>query len=871
MNDGRPGRFAFKLLRSFCPEQLCEEIEGNLVQKFNIDAKSLGERKARRRLIWNVVRFFRPGIILRNRQGIEFDQLFMVRNYFIIAYRHLAKHKTFSFINITGLAIGMAAFLLIVHYVQFERSYENFHENSEIISRVTLDIYKGSEFVVSDCEMYAPMGQLLKEKFPEVLDFTRLYSVGNRVVKKGTKKFYEHRIYFADPAVFKVFTLTVLHGKAELTTPFQMIVTKSIAQKYFGRANVVGETIDMAGSPFTITAVLSDLPPNTHFKFDFLVSHSTMNKLWGYKDEAFNGNNEYTYLLMTPPMDLTDFNEKLKAYSIELADRIGDDVIVCEPMKDIHLHSNKSFDMETNGSAQSVFFLMIIASFILFIAWINYINLSTARATERAREVGIRKVMGSFRFQLIFQFLSESIIITVAAGVMCLLLFYISLPLFVDLTGQPVSLDIFVIPGFWYWLLGLTVTGSLLAGLYPAFILSSFRPVLVLKGKFISSSHGQWLRKGLVVFQFATTVILIVCLCAVYFQIDYLQKYNLGLSVDQTLVLRAPPIESDSLFKVKARELKNELLLHSSVEMVTQSGTLPGLGLGELSTTGNVLRLGQEKSEKGFLYYINAFDENFIPMFKIDLAAGRNFEGPHGREFGLIINEEAMRALGFQSAEEAVGSEILFYNEDKKIIGVVKNFYQRSPKEKNIPMVFWYDNKADYFSLKVKEGRISEALEMARQTWNKRFPEYPFDYFFLDETYRQQYGPDLQFGRVIAVFCILALLIACLGLFGLSSFTITQRRKEISIRKILGASVGRITRLLSQDFVFLVGIASFIALPIAYLAMNEWLSHYAVRFTLTGWVFVIPMVIILLVAFLTVSFQTIHAAHANPVDSLKYE
>ena len=596
-----------------------------------------------------------------------------------------------------------------------------------------------------------------------------------------------------------------------------------------------------------------------------------MNKLWDYKDEVFNGNNEYTYLLMTPPMDLIKFNEKLKAYSIELVDRIGDDVIVCEPMKDIHLFSNKSFDMETNGSAQSVFFLMIIASFILFIAWINYINLSTARATERAREVGIRKVMGSFRSQLVFQFLTESIIITLASGVMCLLLIYVSLPLFIDLTGQHISKDIFEIPEFWYWFLSLTMTGSLLAGLYPAFILSSFKPVLVLKGKFISSSHGQWLRKSLVVFQFATTVILIVCLCAVYFQIDYLQNYKLGLSVDQTLVLRAPPIESDSLFKVKAWELRNELLLHSSVEMVTQSGTLPGLSLGELSTTGNVLRLGQEKSDKGFLYYINGFDENFIPMFKIDLAAGRNFEGNPEGEFGLIINEEAMRALGFQTAEEAVGSEILFYNNNKKIVGVVRNFYQRSPKEKNIPMVFWYDNKADYFSLKVKKGRIPEALGMARQTWNSRFPEYPFDYFFLDETYRQQYDPDLQFGRVIAVFCILAVLIACLGLFGLSSFTITQRRKEISIRKILGASVSRIARLLSQDFVFLVVIGTFIALPIAYLAMNEWLSHYAVRFTLTAWVFVIPLVVIFLVALLTVSFQTIHAAHANPIDSLKNE
>ena len=857
------------LLQWFCPDHLYEEIGGDLIQKFERDVKAFGQRKAKRRLAWNVVRFFRPGIVMRNKFSFELNQLYMVRNYFTIAYRHLIKSKTFSFINIFGLAIGMTAFLLIVHYVRFERSYENFHKNADNISRITLDIYKGPEFVVSDCGMYARIGPLIKEEFPEVLDFTRLCLIGKRVVQKEDKKFYESRMYFADPSVFNLFSFNVLAGEPALSSLFQAVITKSIAQKYFGRIDVAGESVEIEKKIFTITAVVDDVPANSHLKFDLLLSHSTMAKFWDYDENGYNGNNEFTYLLMTTPVDMASFNKKLKNLSIALKENIGDDLLVAQPMKDIHLYSNKSYEVEPNGNAQSVYFLMIIAVFILCIAWINYINLSTARATERAKEVGIRKVMGSQQRQLVFQFLSESIIVTLLAAVLCIIFVYLSLPFFTSLTGQNLTLAIFHDSGFWYLFIDLLLTGSLLAGLYPAFVLSSFRPASVLKGNFQSSSQGLWLRKGLVVFQFATTVVLIICMCTVYLQIHYLQMYKLGISIEQTLVLQSPKIESDSLYDIKARTLKKELLSHPSVQMVTLSGTLPGSG--DLSATGNILRPGEEKNDKGYIYYINSFDENFIPQFQMELIAGHNFDGGSGVDDQVIINEETVNALGFRNAKEAVGATLLFYNNEKMIIGVLKNFYQRSPKEKHIPMVFWYNTHAEYFSLRIKPDHISETMNSVKNTWSRVFPDTPFDYFFLDEKFNQQYKADRQFGKVIGLFSVLATLIACLGLFGLSSFMIVQRTKEIGIRKVLGASVTEIVQLLAQNFVRLVILAGLVAVPFSYFAMREWLSNYATHIQLSVWIFVFPSLVVLFISLFTVSFQTIGAAQRNPVNTLKNE
>ncbi len=873
MNKAKVPGIIFQFLRWFCPDHLYEEIEGDLIQRFHRDLSKSGRASALWKLVWNTISFARPGIIMRNRYSFRLTQLYMFQNYFKIAYRHISKNRMFPAINVIGLAVGMSAFLLIIQYVRFERSYEDFHKNAGNINRITLDIYKGEEYVITDCEMYAPVGPLLTRELPEVIDFVRMYENGNLDVRVGEKRFYEKRIYMADPSIFSVFSYPVLYGDkaTALSAPFQAAITETVAKKYFGRTDVVGESIEVGWNQYRIGAILEDVPQNTHLKFDILLSHATIAKLWNYKEDEFHGNNEYLYLLMAPGTDLTQFNKKLQAISFRLRDKIGDDRLVADPLTDIHLYSSKSYEPEPNGSARSVYVLLIIAVFILLIAWINYINLSTARAVERAREVGMRKVLGSRRYQLVFQFLSESVVVTTLASALTLALIYLCFPLFREFVGQPLSRNLFSDPGFWKLLFALTALGAVLAGMYPAFVLSSFEPVSVLKGKFRTSTHGLLLRRGLVIFQFASTAVLIVCMCTVYLQINYLQNYKLGMSIEQTLVLKAPTLYSDSVYHARSQSLRKDLQAIPAVHAIALSGAVPGLSLQNLSTTGNIFREGQKTEDKGYIYYINNFDESFVPAFEMEFVAGRNFEGNENSSNHLIINEAALPALGFQTADEAIGSVLSFYDVEKTVIGVLRNFHHRSPKEQHLPMVFWYSNYAEYFSLRINTDHINETVASVKETWSRVYPDAPFEFFFLDEAYNHQYKSDNQFGKVIAIFSALAVMIACLGLSGLSSFTILQRKKEVGIRKVMGASVPQIVSMLSGDFIRLVLIASLIALPAGYFLMEEWLSQYAVRISVNVWVFIVPFLLMIFISMLTVSIQTVKAAHTNPVNTLKNE
>lgn len=805
----------------------------------------------------------------------------MLLNFLRIAYRSLLKNQSFSFINILGLAVGMTAFLFIIQYVRFERSYENYNERADNIYRVTLDLYNGNEYVVTDCETYAPVGPSLKDKMPEVIDYARMFhNDGLQDIRIGSENFLEEGIYFADPSAIKMFAVKILNGNQNtaLTEPYKAVVSKSMAEKFFDDIDIVGQTLEIQGSLYQVTGVMEDIPVNTHLKFNILLSHSTLPKLYSpwYTDSSWGGNNEYTYLLMSPGTDLKTFNHKLVEFATGLKDKIGTQRFVAEPVKDIHLYSNKSFEPEINGSARIVNFLLIIASIIIIIAWVNYINLSTARSIDRAREVGIRKVLGSMKRQLVIQFLSESILINLLSAVLAFVFFQTGLPLFRGLTGQPLPHNLNSDPGFWLGFVALIFIGSTLSGLYPAFVLSSFNPAAVLKGKFRSSAHGQHLRKGLVVFQFAATVILMIGMCAVYMQINYLRTFDLGMNLEQTLVIRAPhQMNYDSLQKTRYENLKNEWGRNPNVVRVAHSESLPGLSLHELSTQSNVTKVGEEKKTGSYNYYFVDIDANFIPTLGIKLIAGRNFVVSASNHDQVMVNEEAVKRLGFTDPEEAVGSQITFTTRQggppSTIIGVIQNYYQQSPKETQIPMIFPYSEKAYYFSIKLKTDNVTESVAEIKNVWDQIFPQTLFHYFFLDEKYNQQYQADTRFGRVVGTFSALTVFIACLGLFGLSSFTIIQRTKEIGIRKVLGASVYQIVRLLSGDFVKTVLLAAIIALPIAYLAITQWLSGYATRIDLHSWMFIIPVVSILLIALMTVSLQTIKKALENPTGSLKQE
>lgn len=804
----------------------------------------------------------------------------MIKNYLRIAWRTLRKNIVFSYINILGLAIGIAAFLFIVQYIKFERSYEDFHVNADNILRLTTDFYNGSEYVMTDCETFAPLGPLIKEKMPEVIDFVRFYGHdGFTNVKAGEYNFLESGVYWADPSAFKIFTYEILDGDATeaLIAPFEVVLTESMAKKYFGRTNVTDELIEIDKSIYRIKAVIADIPPNTHLKFSFLLSRLSLKTLkpW-YPDDKWYNNNEFTFVLTAPGTDLATFNTNLAKATLPIKSVVPVAVFLAERIKDIHPYSTKAYEPEPTGNGKVVYYFSLIALFIIIIAWVNYINLSTARAVERAREVGIRKMMGSLKVQLVIQFLFEATILNVVAGILALMLFQLAFPFFRDLSGQPLPFNLMDDQSFWFLLAGLVAGGALVSGLYPAFILASFHPVSVLKGKFSSSGHGRFLRKSLVIFQFSATVVLLISMSTVYLQVKHLRKQDLGMNIDQTLVLTGRQLNMpDSLFRLTSRTFKTELLKTADVESVSRSGSLPGVDMQDLSTT-SIWRISASKTDEGgYIYYYFPVDADFIPTLNMTLLAGRNFEADVPNQDQLIVNEEAARVLGFSNAEEAVGSRVTFRTRDQTdgstIIGVLKNFHFRSPKEGHLPMVLYYNEPSDYFALRVRSNEMPKTLATVETIWRKVYPNTVFNCFFLNDKYDQQYRADTQFGKVMAVFSGLIIFIACLGLFGLSSFTITQRTKEIGIRKVLGSSVIGIVRLLTFDFTKTILIAALLALPIAYLLMEEWLSSYAVRISLNAWIFILAVIAILLIAIITVSFQTIRTAVANPVNSLRQE
>jgi len=872
-----PPKHPLQFLRWFCREDYLDEIEGDLIEVF-VKQVEKNPREAKWKFAWSVIKYFRPEF-MKSFRSYQPNAYGMYKSYFKIGWRNLLKNKAYSLINIGGLAMGISCFLFLLSYVRFEKSYESFHKNADNIYRVTLDLFKGDEFLMTDCETYAPFGALAKEKMPEVVGFVRLMNNDNARVKVGEQKFLEERSYFADSSVFSIFSFKPLHGDLEgaLAKPNEAVITASTAKKYFGKTDVVNESLEAVGGLYKIIAVIEDIPTNTHLKFDFLLSHVTYPKIQkDYTDQSWEtGNNEFTYLLMNPGTEVKEFNNKLKILSASLKDKINEDRFSAEPIKDIHLYSNKTFEPDVNGSARTVYALMIIAIFIIGLAWVNYINLSTAKAIERAREVGVRKVLGSARSQLVGQFLMESLLVNIVAALSALIIIKIGLPYFQNLTGQPM-LDIFQYSSFWYSFLAVVIIGIVFSGGYPALVLSSFNPVAVLKGKFGSSAHGQWLRQGLVVFQFTATTVLIICLGIVYLQINHLQHFDLGMDINQTLVLRAPEKDQpDSVIQARYSSFKTELLRDPTIQIISQSQSIPGSGMNEVSTTQSIFQLGKDKSSGSFNYYHYAIDADFIPVLGMKLVAGRNFEAGMNNLNLVIINEEASASLGFSSPQQAIGSKITYQmskQEYSTVIGVVKDFYQRSPKESQVPMVLrYYSGFSSYVAMKVKTDNIKETIDQTKTKWDEFFPSTPFSYFFLDEKYNQQYKADAQFGNVMAAFSIIALIIACLGLFGLSSFAILQRTKEIGIRKVLGGSVAQIVQLLSRDFIKWVLFASVLAMPLAYLLSEKWLSGYAVRIQLNVWVFIIPLILITISSILTVSLQTFKAANANPVDSLKTE
>ena len=805
----------------------------------------------------------------------------MFRNYFKIAWRNILRQKGYAGINIFGLAIGISACLLILQYVFFELSYENFQVNKDRIYRVQQDRYdKGSLSTQWAAGAYA-VGNSLKDAIPEIEDYVKVVSRGQFLTEVNNTPVKIEKGYFASASFFKIFTFPLIagDGKTALKDPYTAALSETTAKKIFGITNVVGKTIQLnRNRHFTITAVYKDAPVNTQLKPDMLLSYATFIQEMGpdnNPETAWYWDGCLTYLLLRadadPKVVESKFQPVVDKFTAADLKRLNAAVIYkLQPLTDIHLYSHYMMEPGVNGDGQTVYLLLGIAFFIVVIAWVNYINLATARAISRAKEVGIRKTIGSQRRQLVIQFLSESALLNAIALIVALVIVLISIPGFNSLSGQQLSFSLFARSDFWLGLTALFIVGVFLSGLYPAIVLSGFRPIEVLKGKMVSTTGGSALRKSLVVFQFTASLFLLIGTLAVYKQIQYMRKQSLGLNIDQTLVVKPPIVGVDSTYMNKITAFKQELQKHSGIKDVTVSTSIPGEPVGW--NAGGIKLVGSDESTQK-QYRVIGIDYDYIKIYGLKVIAGRAFSKDFGHDKSSVIyNREAVELLGFTKPEEAVGKKIDFWGDQYTIAGVVENFHQQSLKEAFEPLILrLIPDVNGYVSVKTNTNKAAAVVEAVKTQWNKFFPGNPYDYFFLDDHFDQQYKADQRFGQTFGLFTALAILVACLGLFGLASFTTLQRTKEIGIRKVLGASVPGILKLLYKDFAILILIAFVIAAPIAGITISKWQEGYAFRTAIHWSYFVVPFVVIAVIALITVSFQSIKAAIANPVKSLRTE
>ncbi|MEJ0030847.1 MAG: ABC transporter permease [Bacteroidota bacterium] len=811
----------------------------------------------------------------------------MFRNYLKTALRSFLKHRTFTFLNVTGLSLGLVASLLILQYVKYERSFDRFHSRASDIYRLEYDYWQNGKLRFECAAATPAVGPALKNNFPEVERFTRLYPVDGIMTyespENGVVAHRETKMQITDSSVFKVFDWKLIKGNANdvLKGPGRMAISESAAKKYFGSTDPMGKTMTWNGEQkFEVTGVFQDVPVNSHIKFDFLFSYETLydpsepatdreaETSWGWYD--FN-----TYVLLRPGTDVSALQAKWDEFVYKSRQEVWEkrsfkQAFVLQPMTDIHLYANllQESQPDERGDGDSVYALTFIALFILIIAWVNYINLATAKSFDRANEVGVRKAMGAQSTQLMNQFLAESFLVNLFAAVIAIIAVRGVWPFFAQLSGRQIPVSYMLDINFWLLLGGLFVVGTLLSGFYPAMVLSRFKPVSVLKGKVIRTSAGNLLRKGLVVFQFSASVVLIVGSIVVFQQLNFMRAQSLGVDISQTLVVKGPGI-ADSTFRDKVASFKAAAMSIAGVKNITASSNVPG---DEIFWASGVRRLtgGSENSISG---YTVGIDHDYVNAFNLDLAAGRAFEREHnpGRSKYVMINRAMAEALDFKSPEEAIGQRVS-QGDTMEIIGVLENYHQMSLKESVVPLVFRYSpTNARFISFKVETENYPSLLAAIEQPWKTFFPGNPIDYFYLDQFFNRQYESDRQFGNIFTLFTGLAIFIACLGLFGLASFLTTQRTKEIGIRKVLGSSAGNIVLLLSRGFIQLVLVANLIAWPLAWYAMDNWLQGFPYRIQLSPIWFIIAGGGVVLIAFVSVGVQTLKAALVNPAKTLKYE
>ncbi len=820
----------------------------------------------------------------------------MLQNYIKIAFRNLLRYKIFSLINLLGLTIGLTCCLLIALFILDELSYDKYHANADRIYRVTRSfLEKDGSVQLHLGHVAPPFGPLIKNDFKEVEEVVRMLQT-TRNLRYEDKVFNEQNVFLAEENLFKIFTIDVLKGNPDkaLSDPFTIMLSDEMVKKYFGKEDPMDKMMQVDGLfAAKVSGVFKKFPSNSHWHPDFLVSFSTLrdSAIYGEAQLRTNwGNNSFsTYLLLPKNYDTKKLEGQFPAFlDRHMNANMSPDGSAIKPssftklflnkMTDIHLHSQLDSEIEPNGDIKRVYIFGAIALLILLIAAINYMNLATARSATRAKEIGIRKVAGAQQQELMRQFLSESLLMTLLAMILAIGLTWLALPLLEGLTGKDLTILSILNGRFAALALGVTVLVGLLSGIYPAVFMSSFQPITVLKGIFPLGGRGGVsggnvsLRKVLVVAQFCISIILISCTGIVFQQLKYMQNKSLGFDKEHVITL---PYYNNITDKWDA--FRTELMSNPNVKNVGRSLLVPSNRLLNSAGTAKV-PMGDSVINSSETLYMVFADHEFFPTYGIDFAAGRNFsrDFPTDDSTAFIINETAMRMIGWQDPKEGVDKPFEYGGRKGRLIGIVKDFNFESLHSNINPIVFFIPQSGSRFtysdiSIKIDGNNIQNALNSIEKNWQQFLPDFPYQYTFVDESFGQLYEAEQRQGRLFTIFSGIAIFIACLGLFGLAAFATSQRVKEIGIRKVLGASVGSIVALISKDFVLLVLIAAVIAVPVAWYAMSNWLADFAYRIHLPWWMFAVAGLIALLVALGTVSMQAVRAAVSNPVNSLRSE
>jgi len=870
--------FADRLFKWFSNPDFYPDIKGDLEELYQRNRQK-SKIHADWKYLLQVIGLFRPSLInSTNNNSIIYTD--MLRNYFKIGTRNLVRQKLFTFINVIGLAFGLSAFLLINEYVKFERSYDSQYEKSSQLYRVATVEKINGVATVKDANAFSHSANVLFDELPEVVNFTSTFKFDGLTFRMGDKVFRESSIITADTNFLDLFTYNVLSGsKAEmLKEPYSIVLTKSKAEFYFGHENPIGQTIDILdhfNRPFKVTGVIDDISDNTHYKFDVLMSHRSIE---GRRDfGSWTRNNYYGYVELGSGVNNKKLDQKLAQLSKKYFGDESNDYFDLYPIQAIHLNSDYIFEPEATGNASAVGFMSLISFFILIIAWVNYINLSTARALYRAKEVGLRKVIGAFKGQLIVQFLLEALMVNLIAAVLAFIIAEVTLPYYNSLVGTILTDHVWNHLPFLQNLLFFFVIGTFVSGFYPALILSGFRPAIVLKGNFSKSSQGTLLRKGLVVFQFTASIVLIAGTLIVNKQLKFMADKDIGISIDYVIGFLLPEVDRHQRQKhsVLVNSFKEELRNHSAIDVVGATSNLPGGSATDINTTTDPVRIIGVTEEKDGITYVQFNDDYFLDAVSMQLLAGRDFDrNILSDSSAILINEAFLQKFNIYNPDSVLNHKMKIWGGEFKIIGVVKDYSRMSLKSAVEPTLFMLDinpDNPDNLVIKLKPEQYLAGLEFIELKWKEFFPDAPLDYSFLDQRFKNLYQQDERFGQVFLIFSILAILIATLGLFGLSSFMAIQRTKEVGVRKVLGASVGSIVTIFYKDFIILLAISALIGIPAIYYSMSFWLANYAFRIDFPWPLAAVAIFMVTLFALVTVGFQTYKVAILNPASTLKYE